>query len=82
MCFAFIGATKSGKRAGVAERSFNRVSHRPAALAPEIEKVTNVTRRCFDRSSDSIAIFKSVFLEISTIPTSSARCRKLINPNR
>jgi hypothetical protein len=31
-----------------------------------------VTRRCFDRSSDSIAIFKSVFLVISIIAVSGA----------
>jgi hypothetical protein len=35
-----------------------------------IAKVTDVTRRCFDRSSDLIAIFKSVFLVISTIAVS------------
>jgi hypothetical protein len=35
-------------------------------------KVTDVTRRCFDRSSDLISTCKSVLLVISAIAVSSA----------
>jgi hypothetical protein len=39
-------------------------------------KVTGVTRRCFDRSSDSISMFRSVFLVISEIAVSNALYRR------
>jgi hypothetical protein len=41
-----------------------------------IEKVTDVTRRYFDRASDTIAMLMSVFLVISVIAVSNALCRK------
>jgi hypothetical protein len=37
--------------------------------------ITDVTRRCFDRTSDSISIRMSVFLAISVIAVSSARMK-------
>jgi hypothetical protein len=47
-----------------------------------IAKVNVVTRRCFDRPSDSSAIFKSVFLLISAIAVSNALWRKFAQTRR
>ena len=45
-------------------------------------KVTDVTRRCFDRSSDWIATFKSVFRLISAMAVSNALWRKFAHTGR
>jgi hypothetical protein len=41
-----------------------------------IAKITVVTRRCFDRTNDSITTFKSVFLLIPATAVSKALWRK------
>ena len=45
-----------------------------------LKSILQLTRRCFDRSSDSIAMFKSVFLLISAMAVSNARWRKFARP--
>ena len=51
--------------------------HLPSGTACSLmTNVTDVTRRCFDRSSDSISMFRSVFLVISEIAVSNALYRR------
>jgi hypothetical protein len=70
--FAFIDSTKSGGRTVVAGTSFHKFS----TDCPVIAKVTVVSRRCFDRSSDSIGMFVPIFSVISAIAEFSTLWRK------
>jgi hypothetical protein len=47
-----------------------------------IAKINAITRRCPDRSSDSIAMFKSVFVLISAMATFNARWRRFAETGR
>lgn len=74
---ALLSSARRSQEGGRKRRSvISQVQSPSGTTCSLIAKLTVVTRRCFDRTSDSSSIFRSVFRLISAIAVSTALWRK------